>query len=369
LQKAFFPLTEQVTKVTNWISALNSSIDKTISSIDAQTRSWIGFGLSIAGLISSVVLGKKVLDTFFSLFSSKSGNLITRAFSGIGKGIGSVSSGLLRVGGMLLRFLGPLAMLYAAFQAGSAIGEVLYETLSQMGGFNDLMDTIFSSIEAAGKWIMDGIDFLGEKVADAAEWIFEKLTDAGKFILSGFSLISDYIKEAGQFILNLFPWLKTVGDYISGVVGVFKTVMDHVSMFADALKGVIFDILKRFGNKMTFGLFEDSPASASTTSATAPQASNQPAAPAMSIPKAPAASTIESPSAVPAEAPVPGKSTDKSTATATAATSNGIDRQGKKDDINSLLVNQGLLLEQILTGTNQLVSVNKDILKYARNSA
>lgn len=383
LQKAFFPMVEQVNLVTSGLKTLNGAIDGLIGSINAQTRSWIGVGLSIAGLIAAFIVGQKTLGKFFDALSGNRVATLGRAISGIGKGVEAVGTLFMRVGGFLLRFLGPIAALYAAFQMGQAIGEVLYNTLSQMGGFNDLMDSIFSGIESAGKAIVNGYEGLISAAATGIEWIAGKLDSAGKAIFAGFSLVGEYIKKAGEYLVSLFPWLKTVGEYVSGTVGFFKKIIDSVSLFTGALKDVIVDILKRFGHKMTFGLFEDTPeekkvaqnpAGATNTSTDKkPEPAPVQAPPKtpvqVSAPKTPSASTVESPSAVPAAPPPAGKGDNSSTATAAAPSSAATAVANKSADINSLLVNQGLLLEQILTGTNALVSVNKDILKYARNAA
>ena len=50
----------------------------------------------------------------------------------------------------------------------------------------------------------------------------------------------------------------------------------------------------------------------------------------------------------------------------TKATTTGIEKPVLDTGINSMLGYQSSLLEQILQSTQNLVSVNKDILKYAR---
>jgi len=86
----------------------------------------------------------------------------------------------------------------------------------------------------------------------------------------------------------------------------------------------------------------------------------------VSAPKAPMASTVNSPSAISTTAPeappaVPGKSIESVDSGVT-----GIEKPAMTTDINNLLGYQSSLLEQILVSTNNLVSVNQDILRYAR---
>ena len=79
----------------------------------------------------------------------------------------------------------------------------------------------------------------------------------------------------------------------------------------------------------------------------------------------PTASTINSPSAVPAD---PESVNNTSSTPATGAPRKpGIDKTPSGNDINSTLVSQTNLLQQILLASETNVSVSRDILKYARN--
>ncbi len=264
-QKAFFPLVEQVNLATAGLKKLNGAIDGVIASVEAQTRSWVGIGLSVAGLVAAFFAGKATISKFFDVLSGNRVETLGRAVSGITKGIETFGRFLFSLGGTLVS-------LAAAFAAGYAIGTILYELVSNFNWFNNMMDKVFSGLDHILKYIPGMGSGAKERIATR-----EKLAAMNN------------------------------GDV-------------------------------------------------------APKSS------VISIPKSPAATTVISPSAVPAEAPPPGKSND-APAAATTATTNGTTPAAKTGDINSLLVNQGLLLEQILTGTNALVSVNKDILKYARNAS
>lgn len=87
----------------------------------------------------------------------------------------------------------------------------------------------------------------------------------------------------------------------------------------------------------------------------------------ISVPKEPAPSTIKSPSAVP---PTPPAETNDSTsgrsASAPPPTTTATLPQPNTNDINSVLTYQNALLTQILESSHTLVSVNRDILKFAK---
>jgi hypothetical protein len=85
----------------------------------------------------------------------------------------------------------------------------------------------------------------------------------------------------------------------------------------------------------------------------------------ISIAKEPVATTINSPSRVSTTPAVDGEQ-QAQPAEKTKATTTGIEKPVLDTGINSMLGYQSSLLEQILQSTQNLVSVNKDILKYAR---
>jgi len=437
LQKAFFPLEKQVDLVTKGLTLLNGAIDRSIAAFEAETRSWVGVGLIIAGLISSLVVGKKTLGTIFDILKGGA-SMLGRAVTGIGRGIasagslilkagksigsvigrvassaGSVGSILGRIGGFFLRFLGPLAALYAAFELGKAIGSVLYETLSSFDWFNDAMDSFFSAFDKSidwvvdmgktignkfsefgswlydsmmgvGKWISSAFDTVAGFIKGAGDFIYGKMTDAGKWIASGFDVVLDSIKGIGNKFLSYMPFLKEIGDYFIAVKDRVKYIFNEVSSFTDSLIEVLKTILKRFANSVTFGLIggDEEKKEGPRTDSAKPTSEPSKAAPVpvqvvtpvtppqgMSVPKAPAATTISSPSTVTTSADGSPGNAAMPTSTVSSVLPTGIKKPDKNSDINNLLTYQGSLLEQILLSTNSLVSVNKDILRYARNSA
>ena len=89
----------------------------------------------------------------------------------------------------------------------------------------------------------------------------------------------------------------------------------------------------------------------------------------ISVPKNPAPSTLNSPSAVPA--PPASQSTSNQVATNSPSTATVPDasKTSITADINKTLAEHTNILAQMLIVLESNVSVNKDILKYARNSA
>ena len=88
----------------------------------------------------------------------------------------------------------------------------------------------------------------------------------------------------------------------------------------------------------------------------------------ISVPTAPAPSVINSPSAVPVTQKSEWDDNSPSAGMPSAPMAPGIDKSPIGNDINSTLAAHTNILQQILLASENNVSVNKDILKYARNS-
>ena len=267
LQKAFFPLTDQVNIAASAFGILNSNIDRAIAAFEAETRSLVGFGIAVAGLIASIALASGAMGRF-SIDASKSGGLL--------------GSSIMNVGGAFMRLLGPVALLYTAFQVGTAIGETLYE--------------MFTGLKATG------------------------------------------------------GYLKAISDMFPELSGSLKRIVDWIKEFASKLGAKVV-------NKLSFGILGSENSATSGASST------------VSVPKSPAGSTVLSPSTQPSNVDGSTGNATMPTSTASAVPPTGIKKPDSNADINSLLRHQGALLEQLLLSTNTLVSVNKDILRYSRNSA
>ena len=81
---------------------------------------------------------------------------------------------------------------------------------------------------------------------------------------------------------------------------------------------------------------------------------------------APKNTTVNSPSA---STPSTNNDNQATVKDAILPNSTGIEKSSPDSNINTAMSLQSALLEQILSSTNNLVSVNKDILKYARTNA
>jgi phage-related protein len=357
-QAAFFPMVSQVNLVADSMKKLNDALYGAIGAVNAETRSWIGIGLIIAGFGASILAAVKSVGTFMSLFGT-GGSVIGRAISGIGSVLG-------RIGGIFLRFAGPVAALYAAFQLGTAIGETIYEMYTGVKTSINYFEIIADIFKDVGSSISD---------------IFTRFENS---ISSGINSLVTGIKGIGNSILEFAPWLKTIGGYISSTVDVFKTIFTKVSSFIDSFVDVLATLVKgvasKFANKMSFGLIGSDTSDFVTDKKKRSADENQSAAETarfarprvdsstISVPKTPMASTIASPSAVEVQPPkVPDANAPGPTATAIASTA--MAKPDSKADINSMLTFQSTLLEQILLSSNSLVSVNKEILRYTRNNA
>lgn len=291
-QMLFHPLEKQLDIVSSSLKKFNDAVISGAASIESETRSWIGVGLIVAGLITSFIGASRAIDIFSKIFTSGPASNMPKAVSTVG---GAVTS----FGTLVTRLLLPIAGLFTVLKLGEAIGESIYEMLTGFETSVNLLSlvggTLVDWVKSAGNWILDGVKSIGTYIRESAPTLYNILTSA----------------------------FDNIGEFLSKVAS-------------------------KFANKMSFGLL----GSSSTE---------------ISIPKSPTPSTVQSPaSAAPVKQPVSTTDGGQTISTSTLA---GIERPNKNSDINSLLVNQGLLLEQILVGTNNLVSVNKDILKYARNSA
>jgi len=317
---------------------LNDALYGAIGAVNAETRSWIGIGLIVAGFGAGILAAVKSVDTFLSLFG-KGTSTIGRAISGIGSVLG-------RIGGIFLRFAGPVAAIYAAFQLGTAIGETIYEMLTGVKNSINYFEIITDIFKDAGGWISD------------------TFTTFKNWVSGGIDSFTTGVKNIGNAVLEFAPWLKTIGGYISSTVNVFKSIFTEVSSFIDSFVGVLATLVKgvasKFANKMSFGLVGSDTSDFVTDKASAPTK--------ISVPKTPMASTIVSPSAVEVQPPkVPDATAPGPTAATIASTA--MAKPDSKADINSMLTFQSTLLEQILLSSNSLVSVNKEILRYTRNNA
>lgn len=318
-QMMFAPMREQLDLLSKNLGAVNNAIISKIDVVSFETRSWIGFGLAIIGAIASI----GVLRSGFGML----GNSLSKIAQGAGpvaKSVSFIGSSLGNLGGMLLRFAGPIAAAYAAFQLGAAIGETIYEA------------------------------FTGTTVNLAESFEF--------FLKDVFGLSYDSITK---FVSELFDGVKQVGKWLSEIK-IIKDIVDWITKFVSGVTG-------KFLSKMTGGLIGNDtsgfvtnknavPGTATTSS---PTATSSTAAPTTRTPSPSSVSTSTGPSN-PAQfeeerrrqvelsksilPPPPALNSEKSA----------------NDGINRILEQQKALLADMLERFDTLVSVNKDILRYTR---
>lgn len=359
LQKAFLPLIGIVDIFTKGLSILNNTIDYVINMFSAETRSLAGIGIIIAGFGSAIMGGMKIINAFTGLFGKGAG-IIGKAVSGIGSAIG-------RIGGMLTRFAGPVAAIYAAFQLGTSIGETIYEMITGVEFAYDYIEIITGMFSDLSGWIsgiFKGVkDSIGGVFGSIGGWFTDTFKGFQNAISSATDLVSNALSDIGNSLLKSLPILGTIGDYIMKGVDYFANIFNHVSMFVesfgDVLTGFLKSVASKFANKMSFGLF------GSDESQVVKEEKSKVTK--ISVTTTPAPSTITSPSAIPAPSSAPEAARMQSNGDSSSSPAAAIERPARNADINKLLNHQGLLLEQILIGTNSLVDVNKDILRFSRN--
>lgn len=191
------------------------------------------------------------------------------------------------------------------------------------------------------------------------------LTGDGKLDLMNFGIAAGMaapgIADLANSLKLLNPELVNSGTTVNGISASLSTLSATLSSFAglDTLKNIVetingIDTVKALAIGALAALGVVSLPAAKPTSGPSASAS-------------PTASTLNSPSAVSTDPAVGG---DQSTGKEQSLpASSGTERGQANDGINTALGYQSSLLEQLLLSTNNLVSVNKDILKYARNSA
>jgi hypothetical protein len=204
----------------------------------------------------------------------------------------------------------------------------------------------------------------GESLTDVALGI-TALTDISAMALLAFGLAAGIAGSGIQILssvlsvlapglessANAFISLSTGLDTLSGSLGAF-TGLDTLKSIVETINGI--DIVKA----LAFGAL----AKIGSVSLPAPTSTAG-----VSTPNTPKASELNSPSQVStAEGSKGEQATPKESIQANGA---GIEKTSADTGINTALGYQSSLLEQLLLSTNNLVSVNKDILKYARVQA
>lgn len=322
LQKTFtatIPMLEMITTVLTAINDVFDGFREGVQGVLTQTQiNMIGFGAAIAAVVSGLKMFSWTLGKVGSMMS---GGGAGRGSGGGGIGGGGVGNGsaLTGMANGLSAFANPKVVLGAA-------------------GFAASIALIGAGI-AGATWILGkALPTLAEGLKPFTEIDGAKLLETGKGI-AGLS-VGLAALGAGSLVSGVGSLVSTITDGFSKMVG-GKTVIERLQEFAALGPGLM-------------------------QTATALQAMNGGIALPPLTPTSGSGyrtSTINSPSNVSTSAnpanQVVAKEPNKPVAP-------GIEKSAPDTGINSMIGYQTSLLEQLLQSTNNLVSVNKDILKYSR---
>lgn len=388
LQAAFMPLVSQVNAAANALKTLNDFTRSQIANVEAETRSWIGIGVALAGFVAGLLAGKNIIGAF----TKGAGNFSTIATT--------IGNSLKWLGGILFRIATPLLLFYSVIQLATSIGETISEMVFGIEGTVDYID----AIKGVAKDLWGGIlgiwnsvtrfaTEMGNTIGKYISVLTEKISSAGLYIYNG-------IIGFGKKIIEMFPWIGTIGEYIQKAVGfigsivgkatdyikqvidpiakVVKEIIEFGKSYVEVLKDFVKTVLSKFINKMSFGLIGGDK-DKNVTNQTQPNTAQSPnkagvnpvivmvAPNSLAVPNSPAASKIGIPTPEELNKEIE-KAMPKDASSAPLENSKPVNSGTKPpSDINNLLSYQGNLLEQILLSTNDLVSVNKEILRYSRN--
>ena len=344
---------------------------------DIGSLNWAGFAFAAAALINLTPKLVKGLLSLLSKSASPASDLLSGS-AGKGKGkAGSAAGGA--IGGLLSG-------------VGKGIGGILEgiaKGLSALGSPRVLLGVVALAGIAGALWItgkavqqfvgldwktlaLAGVALVGLGVAGAAAGLAAPLIalGAGALGLMGGALwiIGEAIQATGtglQMFANSLDILsKLNGDNLGNVakglgeLGVSIVAFSASSLFSSTgieslttIVGLInsLDLAKAtafasIGNAKSVSL--PSPSTSSTS------------------PSTPKPSTLNSPSQVSAASNTEG--TQSTVKELTSASVVGTEKPATADNVSSAIGYQSSLLEQLLQATNSVLSVNKDILKYAK---
>lgn len=252
-------------------------------------------------------------------------------------------------------WIGVIGIVLASFKLLSPAASILGFAFRMLG----------SVLGGSVTGIMAGVRYMGSvfgMIGNTVKALAEPL-------MAGVRYIGGILGSVGGMVLKLagvIGWLYTafeagyaIGTYIYDLVKDFKWFTDMMDTIFHGLDKVLQYIPGSVGSDA-----KDRIASAEKLDKLSLPAQQE-----ISVPKNPAPSTINSPSAVPA--PPVSQSTSNQVATNSPSTSTSPDasKTSITADINKTLAEHTNILAQMLIVLESNVSVNKDILKYARNSA
>jgi len=339
---------------------------------------WAGFAFAAAALIN---LTPKLVKGLLSLLSKsagpasdllssgagggkgkgKAGNAVGGLLSGVGKGVGNIlegiAKGLSALGSpkVLLGVVALAGIASALWITGKAVQQFVgldWKTLAQAGVALVGLGLAGAAAGLAAPLIALGAGALG--LMGGALWIIGEAIQATGTGLQLFATSLDTLSKLNGD--NLGNVAKGLGE-----LGVSIVAFSASSLFSSTgieslttIVGLInsLDLAKAtafasIGNAKSVSL--PSPSTASTS------------------PSTPKPSTLNSPSQVSSSPDTEGaQSTVKES---TSASAGGTEKPATADDVSSAIGYQSSLLEQLLQATNSVLSVNKDILKYAKVNA
>lgn len=195
----------------------------------------------------------------------------------------------------------------------------------------------FNLLKSAGTLVWDGIKFLESGFMSVGRALFGLLNPFGK-VVAAFA-IGNVIGTVLYEMFSNFKWFNNMMDKIFAG-------LDHIAKYIPGLSG---DAKERIATREKIAAQAQAQSSAKKS--------------VISVPKEPTQSTINSPSASPVEVPK-----DFSTGEPMPAIPNHAATipPPSSNDINSVMTYQTSILVQILETSQNLVSVNKDILKYSK---
>lgn len=373
MQLAFGAPISLLNLLANSLEIVNNGFDLVITSINKvfgdEATSWIGAGIAAAGMFGLLLKTLPAVTKWLSVFGK---SLPGTGGSGAGRAAGAAGSageGLLGGLGKGLSGLGKgIAGLGKGI--GGAVGgmlEGLAKGLSALGNPKVLLGVVSLAGIAASLWIT------GKAVQQFVGLDWETLGKAGVALVAlgvagaaaGLVAPEMLLGAAAFAALGASIWiigkaLEAVGTGLNSIGSIFANVstgLNSLSASLDSFKNL--DKLKDIiGTINSINLLKA--AAFAAISAVSPSA---PASSAVSVPKTPSSTTIDSPSAKKSGDKQPASPAAENPSTPVGA---GIEKPPAKADINSMMSFQNSLLEQLLLSTNNLVSVNKDILKYTK---
>jgi len=314
-----FSLPIKALELLTWgINGIAESIKWFTGLFSSETKGWIGAIGVVVGSLAGLVLGFKGVTLVLSLFKSSIPLLLRGSIGMIGTAIAApfriFSTGLTTASAALGRLSASASAASAATGAAGVAGK--FGGLGKILGFLSAAAVVANIGDAAGGAMgvgkdKDGNDIELNKAQDDANW--------------------EMMSMPQKMMSGLLRGIEGVG----GIIG-----MDNIARSAanDRIKAE------------TAGL--------KTKKSTE-----------ISVPKDPAPSTIESPSAKPAKVTEKSAETAPDVSDPKTSTPAGLDTNAGSNDINNLLTFQSSVLQQILLSTQDVVSINRDILKFTRANA